>query len=110
MIPGVINIRGDLRNLQIRQRRNSSHRLVELSSVYKQFATFPEPDQTDDFFKMIVHEIGRVQGRIHATETGPVFMMAIAAVFLVELFSVNIILSEFRRRLFPTTANGHSCD
>lgn len=95
MAPTIINVGSNFGYLEIRQGWNSGHGLVEVFAVDNQFSLSTIIHQADNLFKMIVHKIGCIQGGIDSAKAATIFLMAVAAMRLIELLPLEIILVEF---------------
>jgi len=97
MGPCVVNISCYLGDLQIRKSTDPLHRLVELFAIYHKLTAFPEADQTNHFFKIILHEVGGVERRINPAQATAIDLMTVAAVFEIKLFTPDVVLVKLRR-------------
>jgi len=97
MIPGIINVSGDFRDLDIGEAREGRHGLIETFSIDDELARYTVSYQTNHLFKILFHEVGSIEGRIHTTQSAAVLLVTVCAVLTIEDFTLNVILPEFRR-------------
>jgi hypothetical protein len=75
--------------------------LIELFSIDYQLSFSSKPDQTNNILEVTLHKIRMVYRRIKSSETAPILLVTIAAVFSVKRFPMNIVLSEFGICIVP---------
>jgi hypothetical protein len=92
MTPGVVDVGGDLGDLEAGECGYAGHGLVEVLAVDDELSFDTVLHEADDGFEVMVHVVGRIERGVYKAEAFAVFLMTVAAMLGVKLLAVNEVL------------------
>ena len=92
MAPRIVDVSGDLGDLEAGECGYAGHGLVEAPAVDDEFSFDAVLHETDDGLEVMVHVVGGIERRVYKAEAFAVFLVTVAAMLGVELLAVDIVL------------------